>query len=157
MKALLVLVGILVLLALAVMSGYNGLVSTQEAVSTQWAQVQNVYQRRADLIPNLVKTVEGAANFEKSTLTEITEARASVGKVQFNNAPPILPNSSNSTKPKVPLAALLVASWLSSSATPTSKPTPISKPSNPNSKAPKTAFPSNAADLTKSSKPTTPR
>ena len=87
MKALLVLVGILVLLALAVMSGYNGLVSTQEAVSTQWAQVQNVYQRRADLIPNLVKTVEGAANFEKSTLTEITEARASIGKVQFNNAP----------------------------------------------------------------------
>jgi LemA protein len=69
------------------MSGYNGLVSTQEAVSTQWAQVQNVYQRRADLIPNLVKTVEGAANFEKSTLTEITEARASIGKVQFNNAP----------------------------------------------------------------------
>jgi LemA protein len=87
MKALLVLVGILVLLAVAVMSGYNGLVSTQEAVSTQWAQVQNVYQRRADLIPNLVKTVEGAANFEKSTLTEITEARASIGKVQFNNAP----------------------------------------------------------------------
>ena len=87
MKPLLVFVGLLVVLALVVMSGYNGLVSTQEAVNTQWAQVQNVYQRRADLIPNLVKTVEGAANFEKSTLTEITEARASIGKVQFNNAP----------------------------------------------------------------------
>jgi LemA protein len=87
MKPLLVLFGVIILLVLAVMSGYNGLVSTQEAVNTQWAQVQNVYQRRADLIPNLVKTVEGAANFEKSTLTEITEARASIGKVQFNNAP----------------------------------------------------------------------
>ncbi len=87
MKPLLIFVGLLILLGLVVMSGYNGLVSTQEAVNTQWAQVQNVYQRRADLIPNLVKTVEGAANFEKSTLTEITEARASVGKVQLNNAP----------------------------------------------------------------------
>lgn len=87
MKPLLAFVGLLILLALVVMSGYNGLVSTQEAVNTQWAQVQNVYQRRADLIPNLVKTVEGAANFEKSTLTEITEARASVGKVQLTNAP----------------------------------------------------------------------
>ena len=75
------------MLGLAVMSGYNGLVSSNQAVEAQWAQVQNVYQRRADLIPNLVKTVEGAANFEKSTLTEITEARASVGKVQLNNAP----------------------------------------------------------------------
>jgi LemA protein len=87
MKPLLAFVGLLILLALVIMSGYNGLVSTQEAVNTQWAQVQNVYQRRADLIPNLVKTVEGAANFEKSTLTEITEARASVGKVQLNSAP----------------------------------------------------------------------
>jgi len=87
MKPLLVLVGLLIVIALVIMSGYNGLVSTQEAVNTQWAQVQNVYQRRADLIPNLVKTVEGAANFEKGTLTEITEARSSVGKVQLNNAP----------------------------------------------------------------------
>ncbi len=47
----------------------------------QWAQVQSVYQRRADLIPNLVSTVAGSANFEKSTLVEVTEARASVGKV----------------------------------------------------------------------------
>jgi LemA protein len=87
MKPLLVVLGIVIVLGLAVMSGYNGLVSSNQAVEAQWAQVQNVYQRRADLIPNLVKTVEGAANFEKSTLTEITEARASVGKVQLNNAP----------------------------------------------------------------------
>ncbi|MBK8093453.1 MAG: LemA family protein [Verrucomicrobiaceae bacterium] len=87
MKASLVLIGILVVLALAGVSSYNGLVSSNQGVNAAWAQVENVYQRRADLIPNLVKTVEGAANFEKSTLTDITEARASVGKVQLNNAP----------------------------------------------------------------------
>ena len=55
----------------------------------KWAQVQNQYQRRYDLIPNLVNTVSGAANFEKSTLTEITSARASVGqvKIDINQAP----------------------------------------------------------------------
>jgi len=58
-------------------------------VDQSWAQVQNVYQRRADLIPNLVNTVSGAANFEKSTLVEVTNARASVGRVQIdpNKAP----------------------------------------------------------------------
>ena len=57
---------------------------TSQAVDRQWAQVQNVYQRRADLIPNLVQTVKGAANFEQSTLTQITQARASVGQVNIN-------------------------------------------------------------------------
>src|SRR6266404_3592356 len=68
---------------------YNLLVKRSQAVDQQWAQVQNVYQRRADLIPNLVATVSGAANFEKSTLTEITAARASVGQVKIdpNQAP----------------------------------------------------------------------
>ncbi len=70
-------------------SGYNRLVRLSQAVDGQWAQVQNTYQRRADLIPNLVNTVAGAANFEKSTLTEVTNARASVGKVAVdpNTAP----------------------------------------------------------------------
>src|SRR5580765_4195083 len=63
---------------------YNQLVTLQQAVDQSWAQVQNVYQRRADLIPNLVNTVAGAANFEKSTLTEVTNARASVGRVQLD-------------------------------------------------------------------------
>src|ERR1700731_3284709 len=65
---------------------YNRLVGLQQGVDTQWAQVQTVYQRRADLIPNLVNTVAGAANFEKSTLTEVTNARASVGRVQLDPA-----------------------------------------------------------------------
>jgi LemA protein len=76
-------VGALVILAIAGGS-YNRLVGLNQGVDKQWAQVQNVYQRRADLIPNLVATVSGAANFEKSTLTEITTARASVGQVKIN-------------------------------------------------------------------------
>jgi LemA protein len=70
-------------------ASYNHLVSLSQGVNSQWAQVQNVYQRRADLVPNLVATVSGAANFEKSTLTEITEARASVGQIKIdpNHAP----------------------------------------------------------------------
>jgi LemA protein len=71
---------------------YNRLVKLSQGVDASWAQVQNVYQRRADLIPNLVSTVSGAANFEKSTLTEITEARASVGQIKLDpNAAPIDP------------------------------------------------------------------
>jgi LemA protein len=87
MKTVLIVLGVLAAIvvagALYLTGQYNGLVNRAQAVDAQWAQVQNVYQRRADLIPNLVATVSGAANFEKSTLTEITEARASVGRVQF--------------------------------------------------------------------------
>lgn len=89
MKTVFVVLGILAALAVVVflfLTGqYNGLVNRSQAVDAQWAQVQNVYQRRADLVPNLVATVSGAANFEKSTLTEVTNARASVGKVQINS------------------------------------------------------------------------
>ena len=53
-----------------------------QAVQAQWSQVENVYQRRADLVPNLVETVKGAAKFEKDTFTAVTEARAKVGQVQ---------------------------------------------------------------------------
>src|ERR1700685_3684150 len=80
-KFILIVVGLLVLLVLFAVASYNGLVSLQQGTDAQWAQVQNVYQRRADLVPNLVATVSGAANFEKSTLVAITEARASVGKI----------------------------------------------------------------------------
>jgi len=65
-------------------STYNNLVSKEESVNQQWANVQNVYQRRADLIPNLVSTVKGVANFEKSTLTAVIEARAKATSVNIN-------------------------------------------------------------------------
>src|ERR1041385_6788133 len=87
----LVVIALFIVLIIALFFGgtYNRLVRLQQSVDQQWAQVQNVYQRRADLIPNLTNTVAGAANFEKSTLTEVTNARASVGRVQLdpNKAP----------------------------------------------------------------------
>jgi LemA protein len=64
--------------------GYNTLVSQEEKVNSAWSQVENQYQRRSDLIPNLVKTVEGAADFEKSTLTQVTELRSKVGQMKLN-------------------------------------------------------------------------
>ena len=71
-----------VLIAVVSISGiYNSLVQLDQATEAQWAQVQNAYQRRADLVPNLVATVKGAANFEQSTMTAVTEARAKVGQV----------------------------------------------------------------------------
>src|SRR5512141_1100002 len=86
---LLVALVLLVVIGLVGVGVYNGLVTKEQVVDQTWAQVQNVYQRRADLIPNLVATVSGAANFEKSTLTEITAARASVGQIKLdpNQAP----------------------------------------------------------------------
>src|SRR5580698_3642266 len=75
---------VLLVLVLIARGSYNRLVGLDQQVNSSWAQVQNDYQRRMDLIPNLVATVSGAANFEKSTLTQITEARASVGRVNFN-------------------------------------------------------------------------
>jgi LemA protein len=78
---------ILVLLAILTMMlsgcGYNSIQSQDEAVKAQWSEVLNQYQRRADLVPNLVATVKGFAAQEKSVLIEVTNARASVGKVNI--------------------------------------------------------------------------
>jgi len=63
---------------------YNNLVTKEEEVTNQWAQVENVYQRRMDLIPNLVSTVKGYAEFEKSTLTAVIEARASATQIRVD-------------------------------------------------------------------------
>ncbi|MCS7182985.1 MAG: LemA family protein [Thermoanaerobaculum sp.] len=89
-----VLVGCLaVVVVLALVAGltlwrsYNQLVRLDEAVKAAWAQVENVYQRRADLIPNLVETVKGARDFERETLTAVVEARAKVGQVRFAGVP----------------------------------------------------------------------
>ena len=74
----------LLLFSLTGCGSYNRLIMLEQTVNKKWADVQSVYQRRADLIPNLVSTVAGAANFEKSTLTEVTNARASVGQVKLD-------------------------------------------------------------------------
>ena len=93
MKKIAIVFGVFVVIVLVLVAiaggGYNRLVRLSQSTDSHWAQVQNVYQRRADLVPNLVATVSGAANFEKSTLTEITTARASVGQVKIdpNSAP----------------------------------------------------------------------
>ena len=62
--------------------GYNDFQTLDEGVKAAWSEVLNNYQRRADLIPNLIATVKGAADFEKSTLVELTNARASVGAIK---------------------------------------------------------------------------
>jgi len=83
----LAVLGLIVLVIIAIAGGsYNRMVKLSQGVDSSWAQVQTDYQRRADLIPNLVSTVSGAANFEKSTLVAVTEARASVGKVTINSS-----------------------------------------------------------------------
>ena len=88
-KVLLIIVALVAVLVFSAIGSYNGLVGKQQAVDAAWAQVANQYQRRADLIPNLVSTVKGSADFEKSTLESVIEARASVGKVNIDmgNAP----------------------------------------------------------------------
>jgi LemA protein len=78
---LLAVLGLAVILGVSCVGSYNKLVRLGQAVDGQWAQVENAYQRRADLVPNLVETVKGAAKFEQGTLTAVTEARAKVGQV----------------------------------------------------------------------------
>ena len=93
-----------IILALIIFGGYyigvrNHLVELDQQVQAQWAQVENDYQRRYDLIPNLVRTVQGAANFEKSTLEAVVNARSRVGQVQAPGGAPgtqtNLPNDPN--------------------------------------------------------------
>jgi LemA protein len=87
------LVALVLLFGLGLMGSYNGLVSLSQAVDAQWGQVENVYQRRADLVPNLVETVKGAAAFEKNTFTAVTEARAKVGQVNLGGKAPASPEA----------------------------------------------------------------
>jgi LemA protein len=75
-----ILVLIVVILGISAAGTYNRLVALNQDVDRSWSEVENQYQRRSDLIPNLVATVQGAATFEKETLTAVTEARASVGR-----------------------------------------------------------------------------
>ncbi len=79
-----IIIGIIGSVALSSKSSYNSMVSMDEAVNADWAQVENVYQRRADLIPNLVNTVKGYATHEKETLEGVIEARAKATSVNIN-------------------------------------------------------------------------
>ena len=81
---LLIILGLVVILGAWSCSGYNGLVKQDENVKKSWNNVQSAYQRRTDLIPNLVNTVKGEANFEQTTLTNIVEARAKATQVKVD-------------------------------------------------------------------------
>src|ERR1700709_2534302 len=81
---LIVILGAILLLGGCACSGYNSMVKLDEDVKGKWGNVQSEYQRRSDLIPNLVNTVKGAANFEQTTLTNVIEARAKATQVQIN-------------------------------------------------------------------------
>jgi len=72
---------VVLVLGIGAVASYNNLVALDQAAQAQWGNVENVYQRRADLVPNLVATVKGVANFEKSTYIAVAEARAKVGQV----------------------------------------------------------------------------
>jgi LemA protein len=89
-KAALGGVGVVILLGLLIASSYNGLISLDQAVRAQWGQVENVYQRRTDLVPNLVETVKGAAAFEKETYTKVAEARAKVVQISGDGLQKVL-------------------------------------------------------------------
>ncbi len=76
--------GVVILVVLYLISGYNGLVKSRESVNSSWANVQSEYQRRLDLIDNLVQTVKGSADFEKSTLEAVVQARASATSIKVD-------------------------------------------------------------------------
>jgi LemA protein len=80
----LILLAIIVIIGFWGCSGYNGLVKQDEAVKQAWNDVQTEYQNRSDLVPNLVNTVKGVANFEQKTLTDVVEARAKATSVNIN-------------------------------------------------------------------------
>ncbi len=89
------IVGALLLVVLVVVmwgrGAYNGMYGSRERVKAQWSEIDNQYKRRYDLVPQLVATVKGAADFEQSTLDQVTQARASVGKVQLPSDVPTDP------------------------------------------------------------------
>lgn len=84
MKNFLIVIGVLILIALLFGGCYNSMVKLDENTKSKWGTVQADYQRRADLIPNLVATVKGVANFEKSTLVDVTNARARATSIQVD-------------------------------------------------------------------------
>ena len=83
-KTGIIVIAVVVLLAIFCISSYNSMVSQDEAVGTAWSNVENQYQRRADLTPNLVNTVKGYASHEQNTLSEVVEARAQATQTRID-------------------------------------------------------------------------
>ena len=114
------IVGSLVLIAAAcvlVAAAYNSLIRSNEAANTAWAQVQNAYQRRFDLVLNLVETVKGYAAHEKSTFTEVTEARSSVSRIAiiFSSTVSFLKMDGSCDKYPIPNCARLCMGYCATS------------------------------------------
>jgi LemA protein len=93
-----IVTGAVLLLALIFAGSYNELVQSRETVRSSINNLQSQYQRRADLVPNLVATVKGAANFEQTTLTEVVEARAKATQITLDPSTALPLNSSNSIR-----------------------------------------------------------
>lgn len=83
-KSIIIIIAVVAVIAIWAVSMYNGLVTMDESVNSQWANVETQYQRRADLIPNLVNTVKGYASHEKETLEGVVEARSKATQMQVN-------------------------------------------------------------------------
>lgn len=83
-KSTWIIIGVVAVIVLWAISGYNGMVNQEETVNTAWSQVENQYQRRADLIPNLVNTVKGYAKHEENTLEGVISARAKATSIQVD-------------------------------------------------------------------------
>ena len=153
----------LVLFALYGVGVYNRLVGLDEAVKRQWSQVENQYQRRYDLIPNLVRTVQGAADFERGTLQAVVEARARVGQVALpggapGSAPSPTENPAAFQQFEAAQAGLSSASpgfSSSSSGIPSSKRTRIFSSCSRSSKERKIASLSSVAAITRRLRPST--
>lgn len=84
LPAIIIVVLVLLFGGCSLKNSYNSMNTMNQDVRSKWGQVENMYQRRMDLIPNLVKTVQGAANFEKSTLTQVIQARASATQIRVD-------------------------------------------------------------------------
>ena len=83
-KSIIIIIAVVAVIVIWAVSMYNGLVTMDESVNSQWANVETQYQRRADLIPNLVNTVKGYASHEKETLEGVVEARSKATQMQVN-------------------------------------------------------------------------
>ena len=151
-----ILMGVLIAV-LFVTGTYNALVGLDQKVQAQWGQVENTYQRRADLVPNLVETVKGAAAFEKDTFTAVTEARSKVGQVQVSagdlSSAEIWPSS---RKPRTAFLRPCPGFSWSWKNTPTSRRPRISGTFRSSSREPRTGSPWNGCVSTRPPRLSTP-